>query len=328
MQSVGYLPLFLYLCRSLGFIMDYLFLVIALTLIVVGAMLLTDGSVALARRMRIPEFIVGLTVVAVGTSMPEMAVSMISAIEGHGDMAIGNVVGSNIANTLLILGVCAIFSPILFTKSNVRRDVPLNLVVSVLLLIVAFTSAAINRIEGIILLILYVAMIIYSIRNDRKAIADSEDTAAEQMSAWRILVWIVAGLAGLIYGGDLFVGSATNIAKAWGVSEAVIAISLVAVGTSLPELAASLASIFKGSPSIALGNIIGSNIANIFLILGACSTVTPLAMSGVSMTDMYMVVATAVMLLLSALLIGDKRITRIEGLIFLIVYVVYIYTLI
>ena len=322
MQSVGYLPLFLYLCRSFGFIMDYLFLVIALTLIVVGAMLLTDGSVALARRMRIPEFIVGLTVVAVGTSMPEMAVSMISAIEGHGDMAIGNVVGSNIANTLLILGVCAIFSPILFTKSNVRRDVPLNLVVSVLLLIVAFTSAAINRIEGIILLILYVAMIIYSIRNDRKAIAE------EQMSAWRILVWIIAGLAGLIYGGDLFVGSATNIAKAWGVSEAVIAISLVAVGTSLPELAASLASIFKGSPSIALGNIIGSNIANILLILGACSTVTPLAMSGVSMTDMYMVVATAVMLLLSALLIGDKRITRIEGLIFLIVYVVYIYTLI
>lgn len=308
--------------------MDYIFVVVALALIVVGAMLLTDGSVALARRMRIPEFIVGLTVVAVGTSMPEMAVSMISAIEGHGDMAIGNVVGSNIANTLLILGVCAIFSPILFTKSNVRRDVPLNLAVSVILLLVAFTSAAINRIEGIILLIAYIAMIVYSIRNDRKAMAESEDTADEGMSALRILVWIVAGLAGLIYGGDLFVNSATNIAKAWGVSEAVIAISLVAVGTSLPELAASLASIFKGSPSIALGNIIGSNIANILLILGACSTVTPLVMNGISMTDMYMVVATAVMLLLSALFIGDKRITRIEGFLFLIVYVVYIYTLI
>ena len=308
--------------------MDYIFVVVALALIVVGAMLLTDGSVALARRMRIPEFIVGLTVVAVGTSMPEMAVSMISAVEGHGDMAIGNVVGSNIANTLLILGVCAIFSPILFTKSNVRRDVPLNLAVSVILLLVAFTSAAINRIEGIILLIAYIAMIVYSIRNDRKAMAESEDTADEGMSALRILVWIVAGLAGLIYGGDMFVNSATNIAKAWGVSEAVIAISLVAVGTSLPELAASLASIFKGSPSIALGNIIGSNIANILLILGACSTVTPLVMNGISMTDMYMVVATAVMLLLSALFIGDKRITRIEGFLFLIVYVVYIYTLI
>lgn len=171
-------------------------------------------------------------------------------------------------------------------------------------------------------------MIVYSIRNDRKAMAESENTADEGMSALRILVWIVAGLAGLIYGGDMFVNSATNIAKAWGVSEAVIAISLVAVGTSLPELAASLASIFKGSPSIALGNIIGSNIANILLILGACSTVTPLVMNGISMTDMYMVVATAVMLLLSALFIGDKRITRIEGFLFLIVYVVYIYTLI
>lgn len=308
--------------------MDYLFLVVALTLIVVGAMLLTDGSVALARRMHIPEFIVGLTVVAVGTSMPEMAVSMISAVEGHGDMAIGNVVGSNIANTLLILGVCAIFSPILFTKSNVRRDVPLNLAVSLMLLLVAFTSASINRIEGVLLLAAYVAMIIFSIRNDRKAMTESEDDGAKEMSGLRILVWIIAGLAGLIYGGDMFVNSATSIAKAWGVSEAVIAISLVAVGTSLPELAASLASIFKGSPSIALGNIIGSNIANILLILGACSTVTPLSMNGISMTDIYVVVATAVMLLLSALFIGDKRITRVEGLLFLIVYIIYIYTLI
>ena len=307
--------------------MDYLFLVVALTLIVVGAMLLTDGSVALARRAHIPEFIVGLTVVAVGTSMPEMAVSMISAVEGYGDMAIGNVVGSNIANTLLILGVCAIFSPILFTKSNIRRDVPLNLGISILLLLVAATSATINRIEGVVLLLIYVAMMFFSIRNDHKAMEESEE-ATEVMPAWRIVVWIIAGLAGLIYGGDIFVDAATNIATAWGVSEAVIAISLVAVGTSLPELAASLASIFKGSPSIALGNIIGSNIANILLILGTCSTVTPLVMNGVSMTDIYVVVATAVMLLLSALFIGDKRITRFEGLLFLIVYIVYIYTLV
>ena len=308
--------------------MDYLFLVVALTLIVVGAMLLTDGSVALARRMHIPEFIVGLTVVAVGTSMPEMAVSMVSAVEGYGDMAIGNVVGSNIANTLLILGMCAIFSPILFTKSNVRRDVPMNLGVSLVLLLVAFTSASINRIEGVLLLVAYVAMIIYSIRNDRKTMTESKVADVKGVSGLRIGAWVIAGLAGLIYGGDLFVTSATNIAKAWGVSEAVIAISLVAVGTSLPELAASLASIFKGSPSIALGNIIGSNIANILLILGACSTVTPLVMNGVSMTDIYVVVATAVILLLSALFIGDRRITRAEGILFLLVYVAYIYTLI
>lgn len=308
--------------------MDYLLLVVALALVVGGAMLLTDGSVALARRMHIPEFIVGLTIVAVGTSMPEFTVSMISAVEGHGDMAIGNVVGSNIANTLLILGVCALFSPVLFTKNNIKRDVPINLGASVMLLLVASTSALIGHIEGIILLVAYVAMILFSIRSERKAMAESkeEDTKGD-MSAFRIVVWIVAGLAALIYGGDMFVDSATNIALAWGVSEAVIAITLVAVGTSLPELATNIASIVKGNPSLALGNVLGSNIANILLILGACSTVTPLTMDGVLIKDIYVVVAAAVALLIFAIFWGDKRITRVEGLLLLAFYAVYVYSL-
>lgn len=308
--------------------MDYILLVVALALVVVGAMLLTDGSVALARRMHIPEFIVGLTIVAVGTSMPELTVSMISAVEGYGDMAIGNVVGSNIANTLLILGLCAVFSPVLFTENNIKRDVPINLGASVMLLLVVSTSALIGRIEGIILLVAYVAMILFSIRSERKAMTETkEEDAKGDMSALRIVVWIIAGLAALIYGGDMFVDSATNIALAWGVSEAVIAITLVAVGTSLPELATNIASIAKGNASLALGNVLGSNIANILLILGACSTVTPLSMGGVSMTDIYVVVATAVALLLFAIFWGDKRITRIEGLLFLIFYIGYVYSL-
>lgn len=305
--------------------MDYILLVIALGLIVGGAMLLTDGSVALARRLRIPEFIVGLTVVAVGTSMPEMAVSMISAVGGHGDMAIGNVVGSNIANALLILGVCSVFAPVAFTKSNIRRDLPLNILVSLALLFVAYTAGAIERVEGIVLLVGYVAMIVYSVSADRKTM--SEEVVSDKMPMWRVLLLIFAGLAGLIFGGDIFVDSATNIALAWGVSEAVIAITLVAVGTSLPELAASLVSIFKGRPSIALGNVVGSNIANILLILGACSTVTPLTMNGVAMSDIYVVVATSLVLLLSALFIGNKKITRFEGVLFLCFYSLYIYTL-
>lgn len=308
--------------------MDYIFLVVALALVVVGAMLLTDGSVALARRMHIPEFIVGLTIVAVGTSMPEFTVSMISAVEGHGDMAIGNVVGSNIANTLLILGLCAVLSPVLFTKNNIKRDVPIHLGASVMLLLVASTSALIGRIEGIILLVAYVVMILFSIRSERKAMTETkEEDVKGDMSVLRIVVWIIAGLAALIYGGDMFVDSATNIALAWGVSEAVIAITLVAVGTSLPELATNIASIAKGNASLALGNVLGSNIANILLILGACSTVTPLSMGGVSMTDVYVLVATAVVLLLFAIFWGDKRITRIEGLLFLIFYIGYVYSL-
>jgi cation:H+ antiporter len=306
--------------------MDYLLLVVALGLIVGGAMLLTDGSVALARRLHIPEFIVGLTVVAVGTSMPEMAVSMISTVGGYGDMAIGNVVGSNIANALLILGVCSIFAPVAFTKSNIRRDIPLNIAVSIALLVVAYTSGAIRRVEGILLLMGYVAMMFYSVRAERKAMS-SEEQPAQNMSMLRVVLLIIAGLAGLIYGGDMFVDSATNIALAWGVSEAVIAITLVAVGTSLPELAASLASIFKGSAAIALGNVVGSNIANILLILGACSTVTPLTMGGITMTDIYVVVATSLILLLSALVIGDKKITSVEGLLFVAFYAGYLYML-
>ena len=306
--------------------MDYLLLVVALALIVGGAMLLTDGSVALARKLRIPEFIVGLTVVAIGTSMPEMAVSMISTIGGHGDMAIGNVVGSNIANVLFILGVCAIFAPVAFTRSNIRRDLPLNIATSLALLLVAITSATITRIEGVLLLIAYAVMIIYSVRVERKAMS-VEEVVEDALPMWRVLLLIIGGLAALIYGGDMFVDSATNIALALGVSEAVIAITLVAVGTSLPELAASLASIFKGSPSIALGNVVGSNIANILLILGACSTVTPLTMNGVAMSDIYVVVATSFILLLSALVIGDKKITRIEGLVFVAIYATYIYML-
>lgn len=301
-------------------------LVVALALIVGGAMLLTDGSVALARKLRIPEFIVGLTVVAIGTSMPEMAVSMISTIGGHGDMAIGNVVGSNIANVLFILGVCAIFAPVAFTRSNIRRDLPLNIATSLALLLVAITSATITRIEGVLLLIAYAVMIIYSVRVERKAMS-VEEVVEDALPMWRVLLLIIGGLAALIYGGDMFVDSATNIALALGVSEAVIAITLVAVGTSLPELAASLASIFKGSPSIALGNVVGSNIANILLILGACSTVTPLTMNGVAMSDIYVVVATSFILLLSALVIGDKKITRIEGLVFVAIYATYIYML-
>lgn len=313
--------------------MNYLILVGSLVLIIAGASLLTDGSVALAKRLRVPEFIVGLTVVAVGTSMPELVVSFVSALDGKGDMAIGNVVGSNIFNIFATLGVCALFAPILFTKTNIRRDIPICIVVTLALLGVTALNRDIARWEGIILLIGYVVMIWLTIRSDRKAMAESGADKAEEenkplMPMWRVPVWIVLGLIGLIYGGSLFVDSASNIAREWGVSEAVIAITLVAGGTSLPELASSVVSILKGSTSLALGNVLGSNIANILLILGACSTVTPLTMGGVQMFDIYVAVAAAFVVMLSALAIGRDKITRIEGLLFLLCYGAYVYTLI
>lgn len=316
--------------------MVYLTLILAFALIIVGAMWLTDGSVAVASRFKVPEFIVGLTIVAIGTSMPELTVSFMSAIAGKGDMAIGNVVGSNTFNTLLILGVCALCSPLIFTKSNIRRDIPICIVATVALLVVTLINQDISRIEGVVLLAGYIAMIVYMIRAEKRDMLHKEvageqvvdEKPKKQMPLWRVPIWILGGLAGLIYGGELFVSSASEIARSWGVSEAVIAITLVAGGTSMPELASSLVSVLKGNASLALGNVLGSNIANILLILGACSTVTPLTMGGVTMGDIYIVVASAFILMLSALIIGRDKLTRIEGLLFIVCYVAYVYTLI
>lgn len=314
--------------------MVYVTLVLAFVLIIVGATLLTDGSVALAKRLNVPEFIVGLTIVAVGTSMPELTVSLLSALAGKGDMAIGNVVGSNAFNTLMILGVCALFSPLTFTKSNIRRDIPICILATLALLVVTLFNQDINRLEGAILLLGYIVMVVFMIRAEKRAMlaeaqpVDQDAKPVKLMPMWRVPIWILAGLAGLIYGGELFVSSASDIARSWGVSEAVIAITLVAGGTSMPELASSLVSVLKGNTSLALGNVLGSNIANILLILGACSTVTPLTMGGVAMSDIYIVVASTFVLMLSALVIGRDKLTRFEGVVFVLCYAVYVYTLI
>lgn len=307
--------------------MEYLYLIISLALIIVGAMKLTDGSVALARKMRMPEFIVGLTIVAVGTSMPEFTVSLLSAIGGKGDMAIGNVVGSNIFNVFAVLGLCSIFAPIVFTKTNIRRDIPICIFATVALVIMTYFGHNITRLEGVILLLGYVAMLWYTIRADKKSASAEEEDEAPMMPTWRIPMWIILGLAALIYGGDLFVDSASNLARQWGVSEATIAITILAGGTSLPELASSLVAILKGRASLALGNVLGSNIANILLILGACSSVTPLTMEGVTMYDIYVMLGAAVLIMISALVIGRDKLTRLEGALFVACYVAYIYSL-
>ena len=313
--------------------MEYLILIGALALIIVGAMLLTDGSTALAARFRVPEFIVGLTIVAVGTSMPELTVSFISALNGESAMAIGNVVGSNIFNIFAILGVCSVFSPILFTKTNIRRDIPICIGASLALLVATFINHDISRLEGILLLVAYVVMIILTIRAERRTqmlntAATEENDNTKPMPAWRIPVWILLGLGGLIWGGDLFVDSASAIASAWGVPKSTIAITLVAGGTSLPELASSLVAIFKGRASLALGNVLGSNIANILLILGLCGSITPLSMGDVTQFDIYVVLAAAALVMVSALVIGRDKMTRFEGLVFLLCYAAYIYYLV
>ena len=313
--------------------MDYILLIVGLVLLTYGANLLTKGCVGMAARFRVPEFIVGLTVMAVGTSCPELTVSVMSALKGSSEMAIGNVTGSNIFNTLIILGICALIRPMVFTKENVRRDIPLCIGVSALLLVMALYIGqpnGISRVEGIILFVLYIAFVLYSIRSAKKDSPDAEagtddGKQSEATMGWgKILFFIVIGLAGLIYGGNLCLDSATAIARAWGVSEAIIAITIVAAGTPLPELASSVAAIANGKLSLALGNVIGSNVANILLILGVSGSIKPLTMGGITPLDIWMVVAAAVVLLISALVVGVRRITRVEGAVYLAIYVGYV----
>ena len=316
--------------------MDILLLIVGLGLILAGANFLTDGSAALAQRFRVPEFIIGLTVVAVGTSTPELVVSVLSAIGGQSDVAIGNVVGSNIVIVVVILGVCALIRPVPLTAGNIRRDIPFGVLVSLLLLALAQDSLLckgaadrIGRLDGAAMLALYILLMWYTIRKTKRpeATAPTEGSKAP-MAAWLTAVMIVGGLAGLVFGGEMFLRSATSIARSLGVSESVIAITLVAGGTSLPELASSLVSLFKGKAEMALGNVIGSNIANILLILGVSATIHPLSMGGITVWDLLMVLLSSVVVFLAAFTFKRKAIDRWEGALFVAIYAVYIWYLI
>ena len=315
--------------------MDILLLIVGLGLILAGANFLTDGSAAVAQRLRVPEFIIGLTIVAVGTSTPELVVSVLSAIAGKSDVAIGNVVGSNIFNVFVILGICALIRPLPLTRSTIRRDIPIGMVVSLLLFVLASDALLhlgptdrLGRGDGILMLILYVALMWYTIHAaGRTEEAPAEGTKAP-MAAWLAAVMIVGGLAGLVFGGELFLDSATALARQLGVSESVIAITLVAGGTSLPELASSVVSLVKGKADMALGNVIGSNIANILLILGLSATINPLTMGGITTTDLAVVILTSLLLFLTAFTFRRRAVDRWEGVIFLVIYALYIWQLV
>ena len=324
--------------------MDILLLLVGLGLILGGANFLTDGSAAVAQRFRVPEFIIGLTIVAVGTSMPELVVSVLSAAAGNSDVAIGNVVGSNIFNVFVILGICALIRPLVLTKENIRRDIPFGMAASLVLLAVtsdrlvcAGATDRIGRPDGIVMLALYIGMPgaaggTKTPASEAGAIVKNGVKQAEgtkkPMALWLAGVMIAGGLAGLIFGGEMFLKSATAIARTLGISESVIAITLVAGGTSLPELASSVVSLLKGKAEMALGNVIGSNIANILLILGISATIHPLTMGGITLTDILVVVLSSLLLFMAAFTFRSKKLDRWEGAIFLAIYIAYIWYLV
>ena len=312
--------------------MNVILLIVGLVLILLGANYLTDGSAALARRFNISEFIVGLTIVAIGTSTPELVVSVISAIHGSGEMAIGNVTGSNLFNGLLILGITTLIRPVSLTSDNIKKDIPLGILASIVMVVVCCDVLLgsdlrnnIGRDEGIILLLLFVIFISYTIFSAKAP--EVEEAAEEQkpMPIWLMLIMIVGGLAGLVFGGNLFQTSAVEVARSLGVSESMIAITLLAGGTSLPELAASAVSAFKGKSEMAMGNVLGSNISNIFLVLGASATITPLSLGGITMVDLLTVLGASILLWITAFSFKRNKIDRPEAVILIVAYIAYIW---
>ena len=312
--------------------MSYLILIISLVGIVFGAEFLVAGSVSVARRYKVSDFVIGAAIVGIGTSMPELVVSFFGALKGNADVAIGNVVGSNIFNVLGILGLTAICFPIAIDRKNMTFEVPFCIGVSVLLTLLALnffngTPSTIGRVDGIILLLLFVGYMWYSFARDKQNTTDEAPVEVKEpiLALWVALLKIVGGLALLITSCDFFVDNAIVIAKSWGVSDAIISLTLIACGTSLPELAASVAAACKKNTQLALGNIIGSNIFNILLILGLSSQVMPLVSADITLVDYAVMIAAAAF----PLFFGFRgKIGRVGGAVMLLCFVLYTWYLI
>ena len=311
---------------------QFFILIAGLLLILFGANYLVDGASSIAKRFGLSEFIIGVTIVGIGTSAPEMVVSFMSAIQGKADMAIGNIVGSNIFNTAMILGVTALIAPLTITRSNLRKDIPLNIIVTILLIalgmnftITGLGKDQLSRIDGAILLGIFVWYLWSSFRSDS---ADDEDEPIKQHSIAISILMITGGLAGLIFGGRLFVNSATEIARMFGVSDKFIAITVMAAGTSMPELATCVVAAIKGRGQLALGNILGSNISNILLILGGSAIISPLSFTGMTMADLGTVLGCSLFILLSAWLFKKKSLDRVEGAVLILIEAGYMWYLI
>ena len=307
--------------------LQVLLLIGGLALIVFGADWLVDGASGIARRFGLSEFVIGLTIVGMGTSAPEMVVSFIGAFQGNADIAIGNVVGSNIMNTLLILGVTALILPMAITPSNWKRDIPMNILITVLLIVLGLEytvlhigTNGLSRLDGGILIALFIGYMILSFKGNKP---DEEDSPAKQRSIWMCLLLVVAGIAGLAFGGKLFVNNATELAHALGVSDKFIAITILAGGTSMPELATCVVAAAKKKGQLALGNIIGSNVFNILLILGGSALISPLSFDHITYVDLGVLLVSALALLTAGFVGRKKMIDRLDGGLFLLIWAAY-----
>ena len=303
-------------------------LLVGLPLVVLGADWLVDGASGIARRFGLSEFVIGLTIVGMGTSAPEMVVSFIGAAQGNADIAVGNVIGSNIFNTLLILGLTALLLPMGITPGNKKRDIPMNIGITVLLALLGLKFTlfglghdGLSRLEGGLLLLCFVAYMWSCFRHQEELPADGDE--AKERPVWLAILLVLSGIAGLIFGGRLFVNSAVQIAQTLGWSDKFIAITILAGGTSMPELATCVAAAVKKKGQLALGNIIGSNVFNILLILGGSALIHPLNFTDISFIDLGVLLISALALLTSCYVGKKDKLDRLDGVFFLLIWAAY-----
>lgn len=302
-------------------LLNIIWMIAGIALVLWGADRLTDGAVAIAERMHISQMVIGLTIVAMGTSMPEFFVSFMSALKDTPDMAVGNVVGSNIFNTLLIVGCAALVTPIMILPATVKKDIPFAMVASVALLLMCL-DGNISRIDAVVLLVLFAVFMYITLKGAKENEQSMQQTSAKGGKPFMSVVWIFVGLVCLVFGSNLFVDAATVIARQLGVSDAVIGLTIIAGGTSFPELATSVVSARKGQSGIAIGNVLGSNVFNILLILGITGVMSPMTLQGITTVDLTMLVVSMVMLWLFSF--TKYTLARWEGAVLTIVFIGYI----
>jgi len=307
--------------------MDYILLVLGFILLVKGADIFVEGSSSIAKHFKIPAFLIGLTIVAMGTSAPEAAVSITAAVGGQNGIVAGNVLGSNLFNTLAVLGICALIKPCPVAPKIVKGEYPMSGGVTILFIILALTNLGSNetlyfsRIDGIILLIAFVSFLIFTIKTAFSEDHSHDEDEIKDVSMTKAVIMVIGGLAGVIIGGQFVVNSASAIAASFGISETLIGLTIVAIGTSLPELVTSAAAAVKGHTDIAVGNVIGSNIFNLLLVMGLSSTIHPVSIERVSIYDAAILTIVTFVTLIPC--IRHKHITRLWGAIMVVLYAAY-----
>ena len=310
-------------------IADILLFIVGLALILSGANALTDGASSIAKRMKVSELVIGLTIVAFGTSAPELAVSAISAIKGNGDIALGNVVGSNLFNTLMIIGCTVLVRPLKVSRLLIKKEIPLCILASFVLILLCAdategcVAGGLSRTDGLVLLCFMAIFLSHTFSIAAGEEQNASESGIKEMPLWRAILFSIGGLLFLIAGGESFVRGASGLARALGASESLIAVTIVAGGTSLPELATSVVAALKGKSEMAVGNVVGSNLFNIFLILGLSSTISPIKLAGIGAIDLGMVLLPSIVLWFVGVFYKERTITRAEGALMIALYVAY-----